>query len=191
MQNVLAGYLLAAMQAWSPLSGHDYARGSLTVSQARMDTELRYESIARDLEYAANVEDPFWDGPTGRAQSAILVLAIASYESGGFRVDVDREDRPTGDGGHAWCLGQLHDSYAAGLTDRVSCFRGMFRAIHDSMRMCRSETWDPAYQLSGYTVGHCEVGEAQASHRAARATRWWALAPWLPPVKEDKRPASE
>ena len=172
----MLGYLLAAMLTWAPLEAHDYTKIPRDVTRAR------YESIARDLEVVVTdpLEAPLFDGPTGRAQTAVLMLAIASYESGQFRADVDREDRPTGDGGAAWCLGQLHAPYSDGLTDRVSCFRGMLRALRDSSAMCGTE--DVARRFSGYTVGVCLDGEAKAQHRVTRARAWWAVAPWLPPV---------
>lgn len=173
---MIATYLLAAMLFWVPLSAHDYTK------VPREETAARYASIAHDLELVAFDPDeaPLFEGPTGRAQTAVLVLAIASFESGQFRADVDQEDRASGDGGHAWCLGQLHAPYSDGLTDRISCFRGMLRALRDSSAMCGTE--DVARRFSGYTVGYCLDGEAQAQHRIERATKWWALAPWLPPI---------
>jgi len=179
---VLAPYLHAAMLIWSPLAAHDYTKVS------REETYDRYWSIAYDMETVASDphEAPLFDGPTGRAQTALLMLAIASYESGGFRADVDRQDAPTGDGGHAWCLAQVHEPYARELTigpaGRVSCFRAELHALRDSWALCPTDGWDPAYRLTGYTVGHCEADEPHATHRAERATRWWALAPWLPPI---------
>jgi hypothetical protein len=178
---MLATYLFATAVAFGPLEAHDYT------GAPRAQTELRYHAIAADLAGVVldPAEAPLFEGPTGRAQTAVLVLAIASYESGGFRADVDRQDQPTGDGGHAWCLGQVHDPYARGLTDRPSCFRAMLAALRDSWAMCRPSepaAWDPAYRISGYTVGSCQVGERHAVKRAGRATRWWAFAPWLAPV---------
>jgi hypothetical protein len=175
----IAPYLFAAMLTWAPLGWHDYTR------IPRTETLARYGSIASDLaDVVLDPEEvPLFDGPTGRAQTAVLMLSIASYESGGFRADVDRQDKPTGDGGHAWCLGQLHGKYAEGLTDRQSCFRGMLHALRDSWAMCNDiDGWDVAYHLTGYTVGVCTEDEPEAKHRADRAMRWWANAPWLPPV---------
>jgi len=180
---VLAGYLHAAMIAWSPIAAHDYTGVS------RAETDDRYWSIAYDLEIVAGDPDekPLFDGPTGRAQTALLMLAIASYESGGFRWDVDRQDKPTGDGGHAWCLAQVHDPYARELVKlgpdgRISCFRAELHALRDSWNMCKTDSWDVAYHLTGYTVGHCEAYEPESIHRAKRALTWWSAAPWLPPV---------
>jgi hypothetical protein len=174
----LAPYLLATALSWVPLKMHEYT------GVDPEETLARYESIVHDLEAVAldPREAPLFEGPTGRAQTALLMLAVVSYESGGFRADVDRQDQPTGDGGHAWCLAQLHKPYAEGLTDRVSCFRGELRALRDSWTMCDPLGWDPAYRITGYTVGHCELDEPQAKHRVLRATKWWVAYPWLPPV---------
>jgi hypothetical protein len=182
----LAPYLYATALAWSPLSAHDYTRVDRAV------TDARYHSIAEDLERVVldPREAPLFDGPTARAQTAVLMLAIASFESGGFRADVDRQDEASGDGGAAWCLAQLHLPYAKGLTDRASCFRGMLHALHDSWDMCATDGWDPAYHITGYTVGHCEANEPEALHRAGRAMKWWAASPWLAPVDPEGLPAA-
>lgn len=176
MLHGLAAYLLAAMSSWAPPSVHDFT------GTPRAVTEARYESIATDLATVAldPEEVPLFAGEVGRAQTALLMLAIASYESGQFRFDVDRQDKPSGDGGLAYCLGQLHGKYAEGLTDRVSCFRGQLRALRDSWAMCKTGT--PADRITGYTVGRCDPGEPQAIHRMERATRWWGKHPYLAPV---------
>lgn len=173
---MIATYLFAAMLQWAPIEWHDYTGVPRTVTQAR------YLSIAADTAIVVDDprEEPLFPGPTGRAKTAVVVLAFASYESGGFRADVDREDRASGDGGHAWCIGQLHAPYSDGLTDRQSCLRGILRALRDSSAMCGSE--DLARRFSGYTVGICLDGEPQALHRVKRAWEWWAMAPWLPPI---------
>ena len=181
MLHGLAAYLLAAMHLWAPPSVHDYTK------TPRAETEARYESIAADLATVALDPDEvplFAGGEVGRAQTALVMLAIASYESGQFRADVDRQDKPTGDGGRAYCLGQLHDEapmhYARGLTDRVSCFRGQLRALRDSWNMCKFGP--PADRITGYTVGHCEPGEPQARRRMERAFSWWSKHPYMAPV---------
>jgi len=173
MLHGLAAYLLAAMSFWAPPAVHDYT------GTPRAVTEARYESIATDLATVAldPAEVPLFAGEVGRAQTALVMLAIASYESGQFRADVDRQDKATGDGGFAYCLGQLHGKYAEGLTDRVSCFRGQLRALRDSWSMCKAGT--PADRITGYTVGHCEPGEPQARLRMERALSWWSKHPYL------------
>ena len=174
---MLAGWLLFIMQLWVPPSAHDYRA-------PRAETEARYQDIAADLDLVTSDPDekPLFAGPTGRAQTALLMLAITRFESGGWRGDVDQEDEPSGDGGRAWCLAQLHAPYADDLTDRVSCFRAMLRALRDSWALCPSEGWDVARHLTGYTRGRCVEDEPEAQHRAALATRTWLAMPWLAPV---------
>jgi len=169
MLHGLAAYLLAAMSLWAPPSVHDYTK------TPRAETEARYESIASDLATVALDPDEvplFAGGEIGRAQTALVMLAIASYESGQFRSDVDRQDKPTGDGGHAWCIAQLHDEepshYARGLTDRVSCFRGMLRALR------RQPTASPATPLATANQGNRKRGDAwKEPFPGGRSTRTW------------------
>lgn len=169
----VAAYLYAAMRVWSPPAAHDYTGAS------RVDTEAHYQAIAWDLARVAldPGEAPLFGDELGRVKTALLMLAIVSYESGGFRADVDTEAHATGDGGRAWCLAQLHDGYAKGLTDRASCFRAELRALHDSWKLCpEGPTSD---HLTGYTVGHCDPGEPQAVRRSDRAARWWTAHPFV------------
>lgn len=118
-------------------------------------------------------------GTEGRARTALVMLAITRYESGGWRADIDRQDRPTGDGGKAWCLAQLHAPFAEGLTDRKSCFRGELAALRESRRMCPGGTFVDG--LSGYTVGTCVTAEKHARLRFELATSWWARHPFASP----------
>ena len=172
-QAALAAYLLAAARTWAPPSWHDFTR------VPRAETEARYAAIATDLTAVVldPAEAPLFGDELGRVKTALLMLAIASYESGGFRKDVDQQDHASGDGGHAWCLAQLHEPYAHGLTDRVSCFRAQLRALHDSFALCPEGP--TSSRIAGYTVGHCEVDEPEAVHRSDRAARWWTSHPWV------------
>ena len=87
----LVGYLVSAMIMWSPWHQHE----------TRPETRARYESIAYDAATVA-LEDAGRDVPWAKlvvsrgaftdvpvAKTALLMLAISSYESGGFRPDVD------------------------------------------------------------------------------------------------------
>jgi hypothetical protein len=117
----LAKYLLSAMSAWIPPS----AQSALEpVDEAR----VRYESIASDLASVVNEEDvaPLFEGPSGRAQTALVALSVASFESY-FRRDVDAGER-TGDQGHSWCLLQI--KIGDGKTRRES-----------RLRMQRAKAW--------------------------------------------------
>ena len=145
----LAEYLLATMLAWYPASGHDFTR------VPRAETEARYAAIAHDLATVASgpLEAPLFEGADGRAQTALLMLSFAGYESGGFAAKVD-QPTASGDGGHAWCLCQVHMPFARGIVDRPSCFRAGFRAMRASREMCGGLR-SVADRLTGYTVGRC------------------------------------
>jgi|SRR5579863_4124309 len=172
LEALLSAYLLQAMITWAPPSDHDW-------KEPRIATEAHYLSIADDMAHVAMdpLEPPLFEGGDGRARTALYLLAIVSFESGGFRLDVDREDRPTGDGGKAWCLAQLHDRFARGLTDRVSCFRHELAAVRESWRMCPYPSL--ADRLTGYTVGRCVSAETQARHRVERWTSYWSRHPFV------------
>ena len=124
MDSIVA-YLVAAMIGWVPLHAH-------LPSESVDDARARYESIARDVVSVAfdESESPVFSGPEGRTQTALLMLSVASYESG-YRKVVD-DGRRLGDHSHSYCLMQVrvgtgvtregwsgHDL----VTDRRLCFR--------------------------------------------------------------------
>jgi hypothetical protein len=176
--HLLITYLLSAMMSWAPPANHAYY-------ESKAETTERYESIAHDI--AAVVLDPaeapLFGGPQGRAQTGLLLAAIASYESGGYRRDVDfgMGTRSRGDAGRSWCLMQINigeGSTAEHWTgrdlvlDRQKCLRVGLHLVRASFGMCHSERFFD--RLSGYTKGRC-IGDEGASHRRMkRATEWWA-----------------
>ena len=97
----LVSYLVAAMLAWVPPHAH-------APVESRDHVLERYESIARDVLSVALDENeaPVFDGPDSRAETALLMLAVASYESS-FSKRVDEGVR-RGDNGHSYCLMQIH-----------------------------------------------------------------------------------
>src|SRR5579863_10095977 len=100
----LVSYLVSAMIAWVPLSSHNYT------GDTESQTEQRYTALATNIAWVAldpNEEPLFSDEEGGRARTALLIAAVASYESGGFRKDLDN-DKGTGDNGNAHCLLQIH-----------------------------------------------------------------------------------
>jgi hypothetical protein len=175
--HALVSYLFAAMMAWAPPADHDYYA-------ARQDTVERYESIAHDIADVAldPNEPPLFGGPEGRAQTALFVTAIAFYESGGFRRDVDAGvgKRSRGDSGRSWCLMQIN--LGDGLTpqrwsgrdlvqDRQKCIRAGLGRIRESFALCRALPLDD--RLSGYTKGRCVADEDLSHRRMRRAMQWW------------------
>ena len=88
----LVSYLVSAMLSWVPL----YAQ----TAESKEEALARYESIAQDVAAVAydDQESPLFSGPNGRAQTALLMLSIASYESS-YRKTVD-DGTGLGDHGH-------------------------------------------------------------------------------------------
>lgn len=159
----LSAWLFTAIASWVPPAQH---RAPLA------DTTARYESIASDLAAVAldPAEAPLFVGPDGRARTALLLASTARFEST-FRADIDQQTVGTGDGGVAFCLGQLHGRYATGLTDRQSCIRGMLHALRDSMGACSK--WQTEDQLSLYTTGSCRGHQRESRLYVGLATSYW------------------
>src|SRR4051794_30812822 len=94
----LAAYLVSAMTTWTPPQHHP--EGATAAAK-------RYESIALDIATVVSDEKeaPVFAGEHGRTQTALLLAAIASFESA-YRADVDN-GRVRGDGGVSWCVMQV------------------------------------------------------------------------------------
>lgn len=175
---LVSAWLLSAALAWAPVVPGAPAK-------------LR-EDIARDVARVAYdpSERPLYAGEHGRAKSALLVLAIASLESGGFRSDVDAGDKRGSRGevcimqlllkGPGWRISLDSDTYSYSTTDgwsyddlardRGKCLRAGYHKVRESLRACRD--------LSLYTGGKCDANEPKAKHRSGRAEGWWRHAPF-------------
>ncbi|MGD0675189.1 MAG: hypothetical protein ABSC94_07205 [Polyangiaceae bacterium] len=173
----LVAYLVAAMTAWVPLHAHGR-------SEASADIQARYESIARDAVTVAfdEGETPLFAGRDGRAETALLMLSIASFESS-FRKTVD-DGIGRGDGGRSYCLMQIR--VGRGVTregwtgpqlidDRRLCFRAALHLLHASFSACHSYPADD--RLSAYASGHCFLDAAVSRSRILRARNWWSTHP--------------
>jgi hypothetical protein len=170
----LVAYLVAAMIGWVPLQSH-------LPSESVDEAQARYESIARDAAAVAfdEAEAPLFSGPEGRTQTALLMLSIASYESGyAKRVD---DGRGLGDHGHSYCLMQLrigrgttHEGWTGPelTSDRKRCFRAGLHVVRTSFGVCRALPVDD--RLSAYATGHCFADAKISRSRVARARAWRA-----------------
>ena len=169
----LVTYLVAAMVAWVPFYAHPH-------SEPSADVQARYESIAHDLSSVVldGSEAPIFDGPNARAETALLMLSVASFESS-FRKTVD-DGVHRGDGGRSYCLMQIrvgHGVTREGWTgsqlieDRTRCFRAALHMLRASFAMCRSYPVDD--RLSVYATGHCMLDSAISHSRLTRARQWW------------------
>jgi hypothetical protein len=168
----LVAYLVAAMVGWVPLHVH-------APMESPDQAQARYESIARDVVSIAfdESEAPLFEGPDGRTQTALLMLSVASYESG-YRKKVD-DGRRLGDGGRSYCLMQIRVGQGftregwtghALIDDRTRCFRSALHILRSSFGACRSLPVDD--RLSAYATGHCFADARISRTRVRRAQAW-------------------
>lgn len=169
----LASYLVVAMLTWVPVHAHAPLESSAHVM-------TRYESIASDVASVALDEDesPLFDGPDARTETAVLMLAVASYESS-FSRKVDEGIR-RGDHGYSYCLMQIHIGPGATregwsgrqlIEDRKLCFRAALHILQASFAACRRLPVDD--RLSAYASGHCFADARISRSRVGRARSWW------------------
>jgi hypothetical protein len=179
--STLTNFILSAMMTWSPPSNH------LWVHEGEDFTTARYEAIAHDLAVVAMTSEPlnvFKDEPNdvAIAHTAIVLAAIASFESGGFRSDVDRYGRDPlakrGDNGQAHCLLQIHLLRSTDhINDRNECFRLGLDRVRESMSICKS--LPVQFRLAEYASGSCSRGRKEAAHRWERMESFWSSAPYF------------
>jgi hypothetical protein len=169
----LVSYLVGAMVSWVPLHAH-------APLESREHAVERYEGIARDAASVAldDSEASLFDGPTGRTETALLMLSVASYESS-FSAKVDDGSR-RGDHGRSYCLMQIrvgqgatHEGWSGRelIADRKRCFRAALHILRLSFTACRNLRVDD--RLSAYASGHCFSAAAVSRSRVARARAWW------------------
>jgi len=169
----LVAYLVAAMVGWVPAHAQP--------QESPDEVMDRYESIARDAATVALDPDeaPLFGGPDGRARTALLMLSVASYESG-YRKRVD-DGRGRGDNGRSFCLMQIRVGTGAtgeGWTgpdlveDRTRCFRAALHILRKSFGICHSLPVED--RLSAYASGSCTAGTEASRRRILRASNWGA-----------------
>lgn len=164
--SALAAYVLAAILSWSPVAVHaSYEHASAT--------EARLTSIAVDIADVAATEPPLFAGDDGRARTAILLAAVASYESGRFDGRVQSCER-RGDHGHALGLWQVHASWAESCTTVREAARVALGRMRESFAACLP-TGAPA--LAAYASGDCRHGWLAAGRRWERAAEWMKTHP--------------
>lgn len=153
----LTAFLLATMIAW----------------RAPLLADLPfYEEVAHDVADVAQDpnEAPLFEGDQGRERTALLLLGIAYYESGGFARDVD-EDRRRGDAGKSHCLMQVQLRPGESLPNRTACIRIALARTRESFALC--QRMQAADRLGGYVRGHCRANDPEARRRWRKAVDWW------------------
>lgn len=175
-------YLMAAMTAWCPPSDHRFYLRHTDMTDEQRDTYTiaRYKSIAQDVEGVVEEVKPLFGGPKGKLRTALLVLSIASYESGEFREDVDNTDG-TGDHGNAHCIMQIEYPLRDGETmkDRKDCIRIGIERARESMKACPNSRLED--KLSVYARGKCddEWGSRNSRMKMKRAMKFLTEHPFL------------
>jgi hypothetical protein len=165
----LAAWLLTAMITWNPPAQHREGEKAATE---------RYTSMANDIAVVVldNDESPLFEGPQGRPQTALLIAATASFESG-YRKDVDT-GKTKGDSGRSWCIlqiqifGKTAENWTGDelIQDRTKCLRAGLHKMKESFTACKALPLID--RLSGYTSGSCKA-EPRAEWRMKRALGWF------------------
>jgi hypothetical protein len=171
----LSAFLLFPMLQWASPANH------LWLHQSEDYTVARYERIATDMATVVAEEEPLdlWDEPEDSriAHTGILLLAIASYESGGYLESVDRGIK-RGDSGRSHCLMQVMTrSGETPPKNRQDCFRKGLERVKESLKLCGGK--DNSIRLAGYTSGKCDTGAASSQLRYNRAEQWWVNHQWF------------
>jgi len=156
----------------------------------------RREAIARDIVAVAfdPSEAPVFDGANARADTALLMMSIAYFESGyDLGVDTGKIRGPQGevctmqvmiDGAYRPGVGMVtREGWTAAelIADRQKCDRAALHKLQASRAIC-SDAKHPQNAthkaLSGadvfsiYTGGRCSDGSRYAAHRVGFARTW-------------------
>jgi|SRR5579863_5098567 hypothetical protein len=172
MQNLVT-YLVTAMLSWVPLHAH-------APLESADDARGRYESIAQDVASVVldGGEEPLFGGSSGRTETAILMLSVASFESS-FKKSVD-DGAGRGDHGRSYCLMQIH--VGTGTTpegwsgpqlveNRKACFRAALHMLRGSFGVCHNLPVED--RLSAYATGRCLPNVKISRSRIGRARAFW------------------
>jgi hypothetical protein len=173
----LSAWLLTAMVAFSPPQAQREGEAAALV---------RYGEMAQDFARVAldEGEAPLFEGDNGRPETALLMAAVASYESG-YRSDVD-QGTVKGDHGKALCImqvqvyGKTAENYSRDevMNDRAKCLRVALHRMRQSFTMCKGLKL--VNRLAGYTVGSCKE-EEKSEWRMLRALNYWKAHPFQEP----------
>lgn len=145
-------------------------------SETSEERATRLAGVAEDIAQVAESEAPLPFGSAPRANSAALLVAVASLESD-FAIDVDKGPCSTRikgrcDGGASACILQIH--VGAGKThqgwtreelfaDRRKCLRAGLALMRRSMNACASAPL--LDRLAAYASGLCELGRVRSRDR--------------------------
>lgn len=175
----LIAWLSVAMHAWVPTT---------TERQSHFYDEIAYSAaeVAYDPE-----EPPLYKGSHAKAKTALLLLAIASYES--TYVEEVQKGKIMSASGKAWCLMQIwiprgynilllpgsYFSYVKGgiAIGREELTQDIGVCLKTGLHFARL-SFDRCHNLTSYTTGRCMKSEAMAYYRQRRAEDWFDKHPF-------------
>ena len=158
--------VVAAMLAWTPPLEHAYT------GETGLDTIARYWGIARTVAEVSRTEEPL--PGLSREETALLLASVGSFESGGWRRDVEACD-VGGDGSHSWTLWGLWGDRDKVCADPDLAARVALDRLRSSMTAC--VRLPVAERLAQYASGRCDGGHRESRHRWARFRAWVAAHP--------------
>lgn len=181
-------WVLTAMLAWIP------APEKSVLGESSQEHLARREEIARQFVEVAfdPAERPLFEGPSGRAETALFLASIASFESR-YDVDVDNGKRVGGLG--EVCIMQVMVDWSDKknpktkegwttkdlISDRKKCIRAALHMLQTSQEICSNashplnatkKALKGADQFTIYTGGKCSEGSIHAAHRFDRSRKW-------------------
>lgn len=165
----LTNYLLSAMLTFAPVEQHRHFNPNNSYEDQDASNLARYQSIAEDVETVVYEEEPIFKGPAGNVQTAVLLLAIGSFESGGYRADIDNMTKK-GDKGFSKCFLQVWVRQGESLKNRKDCVRLAISRIKESFHSC--PFLNKENRLAIYTSGSCDCGRIASRTRFNRAINW-------------------
>lgn len=186
MKEKLVAWLLAAMQSWVPAAQHDHY-------QPREKTEATYREIA-EAEAEAALDDttiPLFagDGAEGRAKTALLGIAVASWESSFNSVIAHGGSVRPGDNDNGLAVGpwqtHVYGRTEDGWTrkdlanDLVKAATLGLRRMRESFKVCGAV--EMRYRLGFYVAGRGSCPRSwKSAQRVDRALAWWREHPFIP-----------
>jgi|HubBroStandDraft_6_1064221.scaffolds.fasta_scaffold372791_2 hypothetical protein len=179
----LAAYLFVAANSFYPMSNHFYM-------EKKEVTETRYEDFTSKIASAVSRPEyePLFAGDDGREKSGLLLISIASFESGFVAKVLDCEK--LGDGGHAFGPFQTHiepysvqqrDKICSNVDDAVDYASKIIRA---SFKMCHN--YPQLGHLAAYTDGNefnTKRAFRRSSERMGRALNFWEKSPYFSEIQ--------
>lgn len=166
MPHPMIPYLVSLMIAASP-------PGRVPARETHDDAMSRYESIAADVVHVVADAAPLFGGSHGRQRTAVLMIAVATLESG-LRVDVDTGATrgKAGECGLWQIMPASGETCAPWTKDRRLGASIALSRMRRSQRACLKPGVPLELFLAAYAAGRCDRGHVESRARVQLAQRW-------------------